>query len=187
MIKFVVVRMKKYSPKPLVVVKKCLVCGLDKEIRLVARFCPECKKVTQAINRIKRLEYTRKYRLTPEYRKKRNAQVRAKLASNPKLLLVKRIRNRIYLFIKLSGKVKLQTTEQILGCDYDHLKVHIEGLFKSGMTWQNMGEWHIDHKRPLASAKNEADVLKLNHFTNLQPMWKLDNLKKGTRYNGIVY
>jgi hypothetical protein len=49
------------------------------------------------------------------------------------------------------------------------------------MTWSNMGEWHIDHIKPLATAKTEKDVYELNHYTNLQPLWAKDNLSKGAK------
>mgnify|MGYP003672055855 FL=1 len=61
------------------------------------------------------------------------------------------------------------------------LKLHIESQFKSEMSWDNYGKWEIDHKQPLASAKTPEEVLKLNHYTNLQPMWALENRIKGAK------
>jgi hypothetical protein len=49
------------------------------------------------------------------------------------------------------------------------------------MNWDNHGEWHIDHKIPLSTAKNEEELYKLNHYTNLQPLWSTDNLKKSNK------
>ena len=49
------------------------------------------------------------------------------------------------------------------------------------MCWENHGEWHIDHVVPLASAKTEDEIYKLNHYSNLQPLWKIDNLKKSNK------
>jgi hypothetical protein len=50
------------------------------------------------------------------------------------------------------------------------------------MTWKNYGEWHVDHKIPLYLAKTEKDVFSFNHYSNLQPLWASDNLKKNRKY-----
>ena len=49
------------------------------------------------------------------------------------------------------------------------------------MTLENHGEWHLDHIIPLAIAKTEEEIIKLNHYTNFQPLWAIDNLKKGAK------
>jgi 5-methylcytosine-specific restriction endonuclease McrA len=49
------------------------------------------------------------------------------------------------------------------------------------MTWDNYGEWEIDHIVPISSGKTEEDVIKLCHYKNLQPLWKEDNRKKGNK------
>ena len=69
----------------------------------------------------------------------------------------------------------------MLGADYETAFNHIESRFKDGMTWDNQGEWHIDHIVPLASATTEEELIKLCHYTNLQPLWAEDNLKKGDK------
>ncbi len=56
--------------------------------------------------------------------------------------------------------------------------MHIERQFKDGMSWERFDEVHIDHIIPMKTAKTEADVLRLNHYTNLQPLWAHDNMKK---------
>jgi hypothetical protein len=72
-------------------------------------------------------------------------------------------------------------TEQLLGTTYEEAFRHLTDLFTEGMSWDNYGEWHIDHKKPLASAKTEEELKKLCHYTNLQPLWAIDNLKKGAK------
>jgi hypothetical protein len=69
-------------------------------------------------------------------------------------------------------------SEEILKCSFQHFKNHIDSQFTDGMSWLNHGEWHLDHKVPLALAKNIDELIKLNHWTNFQPMWAADNLSK---------
>ena len=72
----------------------------------------------------------------------------------------------------------------IVGCDnWEILKNYIESMFIEGMTWENYGPngWHVDHIIPLFTAKTEEDIFKLCHYTNLQPLWAEDNLKKGKK------
>lgn len=76
---------------------------------------------------------------------------------------------------------KLEKTENILGCTLEEFIKHLQSLFTEGMTLENYGEWEIDHIIPVSSAKNEEEVIKLNHYTNLQPLWKSDNRSKGKR------
>ena len=88
------------------------------------------------------------------------------------------IRNQVRRYI-IDKKGK--RTEEILGETFDNVRLHIEKLFVDGMSWNNHGEWHIDHIIPLGSGTNEEEYIKLNHYTNLQPLWAADNLKKGAR------
>ena len=64
------------------------------------------------------------------------------------------------------------------------IKIWIESKWLEGMSWDNhtVNGWHIDHVIPLASAKTEEEIYKLNHYTNLQPLWWYDNLSKGKKY-----
>lgn len=89
-----------------------------------------------------------------------------------------RFRKAICASIKKKGFVKFLNTENVLGCDFDFFKEYLESQFKKGMRWSNI---HIDHIIPLKSAKTEEEVLLLNHYTNLQPLFVIDNLKKGAK------
>jgi hypothetical protein len=51
------------------------------------------------------------------------------------------------------------------------------------LSWENHGEWHLDHIKPISLAKDESEVIALNHYTNFQPMWAIDNLKKYNKFN----
>jgi hypothetical protein len=81
------------------------------------------------------------------------------------------------------GYKKNKNTTDIFGCEWDFLYMYIQRQFKGGMTWDNRGRkgWHIDHKIPLSSAKNEEDMLAICHYTNLQPLWAIDNIKKSNK------
>lgn len=76
---------------------------------------------------------------------------------------------------------KIDKTEVILGCKIEEFIDYISKKFTEEMTFENHGEWHIDHIIPLATAKTEEDVILLNHYTNLQPLWAKDNLSKGSK------
>jgi len=91
------------------------------------------------------------------------------------------IRNLIYISIKKQGYLKQSRTFEILGCEYEDFKLHLERQFTKGMTWENQGEWHLDHIYPVSLAKDEEELIKLNHYTNFQPMWAAENISKGNR------
>jgi hypothetical protein len=72
-------------------------------------------------------------------------------------------------------------TESILGCSMKKFILYIELNFKEDMSLDNHGKWHLDHIIPLATAKTEEEIIKLNHYTNFQPLWAKDNLSKGCK------
>lgn len=77
---------------------------------------------------------------------------------------------------------KKSKSEKILGCTLEEFRCFIENKFSENMSFDNYGEWHLDHIKPLALAKSEEDVVSLNHYTNFQPLWAIDNLKKHKNY-----
>lgn len=84
--------------------------------------------------------------------------------------------------MKRDGMKKNRRSNKYLGCSSSEAVKHIEKQFKKGMTWANHGKvWHIDHIVPLASfdLSNDDHVLMCCHYTNLQPMWASDNIRKG--------
>ncbi len=83
--------------------------------------------------------------------------------------------------LKTSGIKKNTKTEKILGCSFKDFKIYLESKFESWMNWENNGKfkkekmiknkfWHIDHIIPISSAKTEEDIIRLNHYTNFQPL-----------------
>ena len=90
-------------------------------------------------------------------------------------------RTRIGMFLKSSGLKKTCKTVVMLGCSWEQFREHLQKQFVDGMTWDNQGEWHVDHIVPLSSATNEEEMNKLNHHSNLQPLWARDNIIKGDK------
>jgi hypothetical protein len=81
------------------------------------------------------------------------------------------------------GYTKNSKSKDILGEEWIVVKEYLENKFQEGMTWENRGlyGWHIDHIIPLSEAKNEEDVVRLSHYTNLQPLWAKDNMSKSNK------
>ena len=101
--------------------------------------------------------------------------------SDPIYRMRENVRRRInHAITKLRVK-KTRRTPAFLGRDIDTLRRHLESKFKPGMTWENYGQWHIDHTIPLAQGRTKAKLEKLCHYTNLAPLWAEDNLKKGAK------
>jgi hypothetical protein len=122
-----------------------------------------------------------KQKYTEENRDKLNDSRRVRETkrrySDPTYKLIGNIRRRINRVVKN----KTKRTVECLGCSKDEFIKYIELLFSEGMSWDNYGEWHIDHIIPLSTAKDDEDVYRLNHYSNLQPLWKEDNIKKSNK------
>ena len=112
---------------------------------------------------------------------KRRKYKQHKAKTDPIWVLKENYRRRTLKAFKSKNWNKTNKTKDLLGCQYEELFIHIEKQFTENMSWENQGKWHIDHIIPLASAKTVEDVIKLFHYTNLQPLWAKDNLKKGAK------
>ena len=131
-------------------------------------------------NKEKRSEYSKKYNKIN--REKRNFYLKIKKINNPIYRLSHNVRGRIYTFLKNNNISKQNKTFDIVGCSPEFLKEHLEQQFTEGMSWELMGKHiHIDHIIPLSSATNEEEIYKLCHYTNLQPLWAEDNLRKSNK------
>ena len=93
------------------------------------------------------------------------------------------VRDLITKSIKKRGYTKNSKTKEILGIDYKSFKKHIEKQFKDGMSWDNRDDWDLDHIIPISSGQNEEEILALNHYTNLQPLYREENLRKSDNYD----
>jgi hypothetical protein len=115
--------------------------------------------------RVYQREYLHNKRKDPQFRMIQNARVRINTALSER------------------GLWKKGRTVELLGIDTKQLASYLESKFLPGMTWENRGEWHIDHIIPLAAfdLTNEHEQRRAFHYTNLQPLWARDNLKKGKK------
>jgi hypothetical protein len=123
--------------------------------------------------KIKQYLQSNKEKLNQYYKKRHSTDSIFKFKFN--------VRNLIKNSFKRTNHRKATRTEQILGCSLDFFKVYISNQFQKGMSLDNHGKWHLDHIIPLATATTEEDVIRLNHYTNFQPLWADDNLKKSNK------
>jgi hypothetical protein len=118
----------------------------------------------------------------PEKNTKSKSKYVKKMMINDELYKLKHyLRTSINNSIKKNGYIKKSKTHEILGCSYEEFKIYLESKFESWMRWDNRGNWDgipskpntawdIDHIIPISKAKTEEDVIRLNHYSNLQPL-----------------
>lgn len=108
---------------------------------------------------------------------------RNRRAKNPTL----RINESVSCLIRYSllGKKNGCRWEKLVGYSLQDLLNHIEGLFQPGMSWENYGEWHIDHIKPRSSftyiTADDPQFLECWSLKNLRPLWAIENLHKGAK------
>lgn len=95
------------------------------------------------------------------------------------------IRSSVKLPFKTKFGIKQPILEKVIGCTVEQFVAYFDSLFQPGMTWSNHGTWHIDHIKPVATANTIEEVERLNHYTNLQPLWARDNIAKGSLFEGV--
>lgn len=161
--------------------KRCFKCALEKEhasfyirANYADGYSTWCKLCT--------LEYGKAYkkprlkeRLERQRVWRKETDHSAKYLSIPQNRIAHNLRNRLGKAIR--GEV---SAVRDLGCSIDELKTILESKFTHGMSWDNYGEWHIDHIKPLSkfNLTNSQEVLQACHYTNLQPLWAKDNIVK---------
>jgi len=111
-------------------------------------------------------------RLAKQIRKKQRK------AEDPIFAMAERLRNRLHIAFKNGGFKKQSCTEKMLGCTFKQFTQHIERQFTDGMSWDNRGEWHLDHIVPLSCATTIEGLEKLSHYKNIRPLWAAENLSK---------
>jgi hypothetical protein len=140
----------------------------------------EKRKEYSLIFNKKNPDYQKEYRKqnSKEIKTKRNIYLQVKKETDPLFKLTCSIRGAIRQSFKRSSYTKNSKTYQILGCSFEEVKQYLENKFEDWMSWDNRGlyngtpnyGWDIDHIIPLASATTEDELIKLNHYSNLQPL-----------------
>lgn len=184
-------------------------CGKYKDTVYHRGECKECSSILQKNPKYKKSQSD--YRKTEEYKTKRKeyrtlehvkeaekqyeekrSDIRRKQSwerkkfryyNDPKYRLMFLSRKRTREMLKVKGWNKNNKFKNYIGCDIEFLKSYIEAKFTEGMSWEVFfqGKIHIDHIIPLSSANTEEELYKLCHYTNLQPLWALDNLSKSDK------
>ena len=166
----------------------CSICGITKEIiefhknsQSPKGHRPDCRACRNKKQRETYIPNSRKMQKPgpgrPEYLKKWRKN---KIKSDPLFKLKENVRGLIGAHNRRRNYKKSSKTCEILGCSFEILQVHLEYTFELNYGIPYTGQKvHIDHKIPLASAITEEEILKLNHWTNLQYLTPSDNLRKG--------
>lgn len=120
-------------------------------------------------------------------RDKINSWTREHKAKNPGFKLACQLRVRVSNALKRRGLRRVGSAVKDLGISIEEYKRYLENLFQPGMCWDNYGEWHVDHIIPLASFNLEdpEQFKQATYYTNTQPLWAEENLRKGKKQNVI--
>ena len=125
-------------------------------------------------------ESNRKYKA--ENRQKCTDYERNKRHSDPVYRFRTSVRCLIWGYARKKGYTGNKKIWEMVGCDFDTFLVYIQNQFEDGMTLENYGHgegcWNIDHITPISTAKTDEDIERLNHYSNLRPMWATDNYKR---------
>ena len=129
------------------------------------------------------------YQRSDKFKSYNRKRQKEKRISDPVWRLVVNMRARLLAFVKASNVKKSNKTFVMVGCTPEFLKKHLEKQFynrkitNEPMTWKNhsLRGWHVDHIKPLDKALTSEDLEKLSHYTNLQPLWSEDNIRKSNK------
>lgn len=148
--------------------------------------CVECNSNDKAKNRDKILAQSKEYMRRPEVRAARRRYEKDRKVGRPDLVLTARMRAMLRSCLK--GRIK--GVRGRLGYTSKELQDHLERQFARGMTWDNIGEWEIDHIIPVSHfnirSVDDPDFWMCWSLTNLRPMWKSDNRKKSSKRTHLV-
>lgn len=134
-----------------------------------------------AVYRAEHSDSYRKWR--QDNREYTNAYCRNKRATDPNYKITTALRSRLSTLMKKCYAKKSNSTMELLGCSVSEFRALIESKFLPGMSWDNYGRWHLDHITPCAffDLRLKSAQEKCFHFSNFQPLWAIDNLRKNCR------
>ena len=165
-----------------------ILCNVCENVKSATEFRPGRKKCKKCENQSRMANHKKNKAENPEYAERQKGYDRKrkqlKRASGDELFnFVETLRGRTKKAFHDKGYTKESKTFELLGCDQETLFEHFESKFQDGMTWENHSfyGWHADHIIPLDSATTVEELVKLCHFTNLQPLWAKENLEKGNK------
>lgn len=129
-----------------------------------------------------------KARRPDHYRAKANERAKIRRATDPAAALRARICAQLNYCLS-TGKGGM-TSESLLGYTIAELHAHLERQFVKGMSWENMGEWHIDHIVPLSSftitGPDDPELRRAWAMPNLRPLWAKDNMRKSAKRETLL-
>ena len=165
-------------------VKCCRVMGLRSRKKVGSRHHATYQAARKAARRAGGAQYEKEKDRRKRARKVGGSQHENHLRYHRKggsQYLAVRLRSRFHKALR--GKFKAGSAIRDLGCSIAYFKAYIAQQFTEGMTWDNYGEWHLDHKRPLAAfdLTSREDWLRAAHYTNYQPLWAEDNHTKNAK------
>lgn len=144
--------------------------------------CTKCLIIKNKFNFI--TDNSRKNKLSASCKKCKNEYFRNKKNDDIGFKLMCNLRSSISESVKKNKLVRAYKTMDILGVSILEFRIYIENKFVDTMSWDNYGEWHLDHIIPISYAKTIDEIYKLSYYTNFQPLWGIDNSSKGNRYIG---
>jgi hypothetical protein len=185
----------KENYKLIITGKTCSSCSIEKPINFFHKqigskdgyrsMCKECRSNKFKDDYLKLPDFSKVHReKTKDYRlnnrEKINKYFKDRYKNKPHEYAWRGMLSSV---IRRIGNKKEFSTYETLGYSAEQLKRHLENLFTEGMSWDNWGKWHIDHKIPISKFNENDDPKIVNSLNNLQPMWAVDNIRKSGKIN----
>lgn len=143
----------------------------------------------RASDRQKALRISARRNWNVKNRKRIREELRQRRLTDCNLRCLEALRARIACVVRAKNGLKAKKTIELLGCSIPNFRMYLESRFEPGMCWENYGVngWHVDHIMPCAifNLSNPDHQKRCFHFSNLQPMWAVDNRRKGAKVSAL--